>query len=488
MTTYNLCLIGFGNIGRALARLLLAKRTALRDNYSIEWRITGIAARRMGWIADPRGLDVEEFLDGVYDYRPLSSSPTNVQEWLAAAQADVLFEVSSLNVQTGQPAIAHLQAALEHGAHAITANKGPLVYASRELEALARFHGKRFLYEATVMGGSPTFSLFRETLPALTVLRVRGILNSTTNVILDEMEKGRTFAEGVKRAQELGVAETDPSADVDGWDAAVKVCAIAQILMRKPLKLEEIEREGIRVCWLLGTSVRKIDMLRMIEQASLPKPMRGEYNKQCPFCLYSLAMHPFHKGEVQFVLHVFTFIKQRVCFRFHAFQERFLRRMKPPTTSFVLGTLADLTRGKSELRAENALLRHQLVILQRHIKRPVYRKTDRLLLVFLASMTGAWKQALFLVQPETILRWHRELFRVFWKHKSKVRSKKPRLSSETIAFIKQIAANNRLWGAERIRGELLKLDIRVSKRTIQKYMRQIRAISSLWTDLENVPP
>ena len=254
MTTYNLCLIGFGNIGRALARLLLAKRTALRDNYSIEWRITGIATRRMGWIADPRGLDVEEFLDGVYDYRPLSSSLTNVQEWLAAAQADVLFEVSSLNVQTGQPAIAHLQAALEHGAHAITANKGPLVYASRELEALARFHGKRFLYEATVMGGSPTFSLFRETLPALTVLRVRGILNSTTNVILDEMEKGRTFAEGVKRAQELGVAETDPSADVDGWDAAVKVCAIAQILMRKPLKLEEIEREGIR--GLTGEAVR----------------------------------------------------------------------------------------------------------------------------------------------------------------------------------------------------------------------------------------
>ncbi len=246
MTTYNLCLIGFGNIGRALARLLLVKRAVLRDNYSIEWRITGIATRRMGWIADPRGLDVEEFLDGVYDYRPLSSPPSNVQEWLAAAQADVLFEVSSLNVQTGQPAIAHLQAALKHEAHAITANKGPLVYAYRELEALARFHGKRFLYEATVMGGSPTFSLFRETLPALTVLRVRGILNSTTNVILDEMEKGRTFAEGVKRAQELGIAETDPSADVDGWDAAVKVCAIAQVLMEKPLKLEEIEREGIR--------------------------------------------------------------------------------------------------------------------------------------------------------------------------------------------------------------------------------------------------
>lgn len=110
----------------------------------------------------------------------------------------------------------------------------------------------------------------------------------------------------------------------------------------------------------------------------------------------------------------------------------------------------------------------------RQIQRPVYRKTDRLLLVFLARMVRAWKQALFLVQPETLLRWHRELFRVFWKHKSKRRSQKPRPSSETIALIKEMAANNRLWGAERIRGELLKLNIRVSKRTIQKYMKYIR--------------
>ncbi len=254
MKTYNLCLIGFGNIGRALARLLLAKRDELRDGYGIEWRITGIATRRMGWLANPRGLDVERFLEGVYDAGESSSSLANVQEWLTAAQADVLFEISSLNLQAGQPAISYLQAALEHGAHAITANKGTIVYAYRELEALAKTHGKRFLYEATVMGGSPVFSLFRETLPTLTVLGVRGILNGTTNVILDEMEKGRSFDEGVKRAQELGIAETDPSADVDGWDSAVKLCAIAQVLMGKPLRLDEIEREGIR--GLTGESVR----------------------------------------------------------------------------------------------------------------------------------------------------------------------------------------------------------------------------------------
>ncbi len=180
----------------------------------------------------------------------------------------------------------------------------------------------------------------------------------------------------------------------------------------------------------------------------------------------------FTKKRFYLCLCMLTSIKQRVCFSFHALQEHVLRWIKPPTTSLVLGTLADLTRGKSELLAENALLRQQLIILRRQIKRPVYRKTDRLLLVLLARMVRTWKQALFLVQPETLLRWHRELFRVFWKHKSKARSRKPRLSPETITLIKEMAANNRLWGAERIRGELLKLDIRVSKRTIQKYMKQ----------------
>ncbi len=108
----------------------------------------------------------------------------------------------------------------------------------------------------------------------------------------------------------------------------------------------------------------------------------------------------FHEGEIQFVLRVFTSIKQRLCFSFLALSQRFSRWIKPPTTPLVLGTLADLPRGKSELLAENALLRHQLIVLRRHIKRPVYRKTDRLLLVFLARMVRPWKQALFLVQED----------------------------------------------------------------------------------------
>ena len=188
-----------------------------------------------------------------------------------------------------------------------------------------------------------------------------------------------------------------------------------------------------------------------------------------------LRRHAFyHEGELLLVFRVFLCMKRQVFFSFHTLQVCFLAWIKPSPTSLLLGTLTDLTRGKAELLAENALLRHQLIILRRQIKHPIYRKTDRLLLVLLARMVRTWKQALFLVQPETLLRWHRELFRAFWKRKSKASSNKPRISPETISLIKEIAANNRLWGAERIRGELLKLDIRVSKRTIQKYMKHIR--------------
>jgi putative transposase len=157
-----------------------------------------------------------------------------------------------------------------------------------------------------------------------------------------------------------------------------------------------------------------------------------------------------------------------------ALSSRFTRWTKPLGTSLPLQTLVDLGRSKSELVAENALLRHQLIILQRQVKRPSITRTDRVLLVFLARLVRTWKQVLFIVQPETLLRWHRKLFRLYWKRRSKAPAHQPKLAIETIALIREMAANNRLWGAERIRGELLKLGIHVCKRTIQKYMRNVR--------------
>jgi len=230
-------------VGRALVRLLISKESELRRKYDIRWRLTGIATRRFGWIADPDGLNPIGALSGRFG----NTAPAhNVREWLERAKADVLFEASSLNPHTGQPAIEHLTAALEHGTHAITANKGPLVHAFRELTALAKEKGRQFLYESTVMDGIPIFSLFPLGLPAADIRGFSGVLNSTTNVVLTEVEKGRSFDEAIKRAQALGIAETDPSQDLDGWDSAIKVAALAIVLLGVPVKMEQVLRTGIR--------------------------------------------------------------------------------------------------------------------------------------------------------------------------------------------------------------------------------------------------
>jgi homoserine dehydrogenase len=244
--TYNLCFVGFGNVNRTLLQLLLDREQELHDRYGISFRITGIASRRMGWIANPAGLDAHGAADAS-SARPEKSdhTPSNVRTWLSAARADVLFEATSLNVENGQPAVDHIRAALNHGAHAITANKGPIVHAYRELRDLAASKNKRFLFESTVMDGVPIFSFFDQ-LPAVRLHGFHGILNSTTNVILTEMENGLTFDESLKKAQSLGIAETDASHDIDGWDAAVKTAALITVLMDVPIKLAEIKREGIR--------------------------------------------------------------------------------------------------------------------------------------------------------------------------------------------------------------------------------------------------
>ncbi|HKW87160.1 MAG TPA: hypothetical protein VJN21_00230 [Candidatus Acidoferrales bacterium] len=244
MRTYNLALIGFGNVGREFVRLLAAKEAVLRDGYGIAWRLTGVASRRIGWVANAAGLDPVELLQN--RHTQAAHRPQNVREWIAASQADVLFEASSLNRQTGQPAIDHLRAALESGAHAVSANKGPVVHAYRELRDLAAAKGRKFFFESAVMDGTPIFSMFPHSLPAVELRGFRGILNSTTNVVLTEMERGASLDEAVKKAQELGVAETDPSDDLDAWDPAVKVAALVIVLMDAPIRLDQIERVGIR--------------------------------------------------------------------------------------------------------------------------------------------------------------------------------------------------------------------------------------------------
>lgn len=245
MKQFDLCFLGFGNVGRALARLLTLKAAELREQFDIEFRVTGVASRRLGWRFRPNGFDISDMTRITED---LADAPValDVQDWLKHAEPDVVFETTSLNYETGEPSIGYLRAALASDAHAITANKGAVVHGYEGLSALAAAHGKKFFFESTVADSAPIFSLFRETLPAATVRAFSGVFSSTCSVIIETMEAGRSFDEGVRTSQELGVTETDPSHDIDGWDATMKVCALARVLMKSPLLPEQVKREGIR--------------------------------------------------------------------------------------------------------------------------------------------------------------------------------------------------------------------------------------------------
>ena len=174
------------------------------------------------------------------------------------------------------------------------------------------------------------------------------------------------------------------------------------------------------------------------------------------------------------VFGIFQRVQSIVKHGLHAVRSAISRVTKPIVHTSMLETVADLARSKPQLIAENLLLRQQLVVLNRSVKRPQFTPAERGLVVLLASRVETWKDALLIVKPETVLRWHREGFRLLWKRKSRPKSHDPKISDETIRLIKDIAADNQLWGAERIRGELLKVGIKVAKRTVQRYMRQAR--------------
>ncbi len=258
MPHYNLALMGFGNVGRALARLLLDKRGELASRYDLSFAVTAIATGRHGVVINRDGIDLERALR-LEDLSVLSDlvAPREGCEFICECGADVLFENTPVNYKSGQPAVDCIRTALDCGMHVITANKGPVVHAYRELTEIAENKGRRFYFESAVMDGAPVFALFRETLPATNLLSFKGVLNSTTNVILTRMESGESFDQAVAYAQNVGLAETDPSGDIDGWDAAVKVAALATVLMGVPMLPSEIDREGIR-----GVTPEKIEQAK----------------------------------------------------------------------------------------------------------------------------------------------------------------------------------------------------------------------------------
>ena len=224
-------LIGYGKVGKAFARLLNTKKS------TFPFRIVGIHTARHGTAYDLNGLAVEP------QWGPAAAS---VEAFLDQAQPEIAVEITTLNPSSGEPAISHIRSAFQRNIPVITANKGPIAHAYRALDAEARRRHVQFRFESTVMDGTPIFNNLRNNLPGVKILGFRGILNSTSKIVLAAMQRGLSMEDGIREAQQMGVAEADPCYDIDGWDSAAKTAALANVLMQAETTPQHVNRRGLR--------------------------------------------------------------------------------------------------------------------------------------------------------------------------------------------------------------------------------------------------
>jgi homoserine dehydrogenase len=217
-------------VGRALAELLRRKRAAF------PFTIAGIHTLRHGTAVDPAGLPADPA------FGPRAES---IEAFLDAARADIAVELTTLNPSTGEPAIAHIRAAFARGMHVATANKGPIAHAYSDLRDEARRARVGFRFESAVMDGAPVFNLWEHTMPGVQVLGFAGVLNSTSKVVVETMEKGGSFEEGLAAARAMGITEGDGSYDIEGWDSAAKTAALANVLMNARTTPQQVSTRGI---------------------------------------------------------------------------------------------------------------------------------------------------------------------------------------------------------------------------------------------------
>ena len=231
-----IAILGFGNAGQAFARIMIEKKQEIQPIYGQDPIVTAIVTRSRGSLVAEDGLDLEKLLaelakTGRFDPSDPYQSAADAIEVAEQVDYDILVELTPLEIFSGQPAIDHIKAALNRGKNVITANKGPIAWAYRELRDLAQKQGVCFFHETTVMDGTPVFNLVTETLPLCKVIRVEGILNSTTNFVLEELSKGIPMEVVMEEGRKRGFVEADPSLDLLGWDAAAKTAALLNVLM-----------------------------------------------------------------------------------------------------------------------------------------------------------------------------------------------------------------------------------------------------------------
>ncbi len=250
MKKYKLAIIGFGNVGQGLAKIISEKKELLSKKFGIELSIVAVCDLYKGSVANANGLDPEVLLSDLKEHGDLKSTSAPIKGWNAIetinnSGADILVELAFTDLKTGEPALSHVKQALNNGMHVSMTNKGPVALHFPELHKLASSKNVQIGIEGTVMSGTPSINLGKEMLSAAGITKIQGILNGTTNYILGEMSSGADYEVALKQAQELGYAEADPTGDVEGHDAAAKVVILGNLLMDLSLTLDDIDRKGI---------------------------------------------------------------------------------------------------------------------------------------------------------------------------------------------------------------------------------------------------
>ena len=246
-----IALIGFGTVGQGLCEILISKEDYLKSKYGFEASIVAISDVMKGAVYREKGLDVQQCLNLVKSGKSLEEYDSNCKRgWnsirtIKEANADIICELAYTDVKTGEPAITHCKAAFENGKHIVTSNKGPAALQYSEMQKLAKNNNVKFMIEGTVMSGTPVLNLADGPLAGCEITAIKGILNGTTNYMLSEMEKGMTYDDVLKKAQELGYAEADPTGDVKGFDAMAKVIILSNVIMNAGINATDVDRQGI---------------------------------------------------------------------------------------------------------------------------------------------------------------------------------------------------------------------------------------------------
>ncbi|MEA3287704.1 MAG: homoserine dehydrogenase [Candidatus Marinimicrobia bacterium] len=247
MIKHRIALVGFGTVAQGLCHILHKKRTELLEQHDFDFKIVSVTTRSRGTMYHSQGLNLSDLLELALSKSAFSD---HLQDWntetmIRQSNATVVVELSTTDLNSGEPAISHCKAAFETGKHIVTGNKGPAALAYSELKLMANQNNCHFLNEATVLSGTPVFSLVQKSLVGNHIHKIRGILNGTTNFILSEMEAEATYSQALDVAETMGYLEADKAADIEGHDAQAKLTILANILMGLPLHLKDVKRSGI---------------------------------------------------------------------------------------------------------------------------------------------------------------------------------------------------------------------------------------------------